>query len=153
MTEIPRLGAANLPRELITRIDHVAIVVRSLDEALRFYRDLLGMQPSEIQALPAEGVRIAFLPAGGPQGSTIELLEPLDTTGSIAKFLEKRGEGLHHICLETPDIDAALDSLKERGAAVIDARARQAAEGRAIFLHPKGTHGVLLELVQRAFDA
>jgi methylmalonyl-CoA epimerase len=149
MTEIPDLSAANLPHNLITRIDHVAIVVRSIDEALHLYRDLLGMQPSEIQALPAEGVRIAFLPSGGPQGSTIELLEPLEATGSIAKFLEKRGEGLHHICLETPNIDAALDYLNEHGAAVIDATPRQAAEGRAIFLHPKRTHGVLLELVQR----
>ncbi len=149
MSSIADLGAAELPQHLITRIDHVAIVVRAIDEALRVYRDLLGMQPSEVQALPAEGVRIAFLPSGGPQGSTIELLEPLDTTGSIAKFLEKRGEGLHHICLETPNIDAALDYLKGRGATVIDTTPRQAAEGRAIFLHPKGTYGVLLELVQR----
>lgn len=149
MTGTPDLSAADLPRELITRIDHVAIVVRAIDEALHFYRDLLGMQPSEIQALPAEGVRIAFLPSGGPNGSTIELLEPLDATGSIAKFLEKRGEGLHHICLETPNIDVAFDYLTHHGATVIDTTPRQAAEGRAIFLHPKGTHGVLLELVER----
>ncbi|HEY7125026.1 MAG TPA: methylmalonyl-CoA epimerase [Ktedonobacterales bacterium] len=149
MTTLPDFNTADLPQHLITRIDHVAIVVRAIDEALRFYRDLLGMQPSELHVLPDEGVSIAFLPSGGPQGSTIELLEPLDTTGSIAKFLEKRGEGLHHICLETPNIDAALDYLKGRGAVVIDTAPRQAAEGRAIFLHPKGTHGVLLELVQR----
>jgi methylmalonyl-CoA epimerase len=150
VTEIPDLVAGSLPRNLITRIDHVAIVVRAIDEALRFYRDLLGIQPSELHVLPDEGVSIAFLPSGGPNGCTIELLEPLDATGSIAKFLEKRGEGLHHICLETPNIDAALDYLKRRGATVIDTTPRQAAEGRAIFLHPKGTHGVLLELVERS---
>ncbi len=142
-------STANLPGKLITRIDHVALVVRNIDEALRFYRDVLGMQPSDIKTLPAEGVRIAFLPSGGPGGSEIELVEPLDPTTGVAQFLEKRGEGLHHICLETPDIDAALAYLQARGARVIDSTPRQAAEGRAIFLHPKGTHGVLLELVER----
>jgi methylmalonyl-CoA epimerase len=142
-------STANLPGKLITRIDHVALVVRNIDEALGFYRDVLGMQPSDIKTLPAEGVRIAFLPSGGPGGSEIELVEPLDPTTGVAQFLEKRGEGLHHICLETPDIDAALAYLQARGARVIDSTPRQAAEGRAIFLHPKGTHGVLLELVER----
>ncbi len=142
-------STANLPGKLITRIDHVALVVRNIDEALGFYRDVLGMQPSDIKTLPAEGVRIAFLPSGGPGGSEIELVEPLDATTGVAQFLEKRGEGLHHICLETPDIDAALAYLQARGARVIDSTPRQAAEGRAIFLHPKGTHGVLLELVER----
>lgn len=142
-------STANLPGKLITRIDHVALVVRNIDEALGFYRDVLGMQPSDIKTLPAEGVRIAFLPSGGPGGSEIELVEPLDPTTGVAQFLEKRGEGLHHICLETPNIDAALAYLQARGARVIDSTPRQAAEGRAIFLHPKGTHGVLLELVER----
>ncbi len=150
MSDLPDLSHANLPDHLITRIDHVAIVVRSIDQALSFYRDLLGMQPSAIKTLPGEGVRIAFLPSGGPQGSEIELVEPTDPATGVAQFLEKRGEGLHHICLETPDIDAALAYLTERGARVIDTVPRQAAEGRAIFLHPKSAHGVLLELVQRA---
>ena len=150
MTEPVNLSGASLPDNLITRIDHVAIVVRNIDQALAFYRDLLGMQPSAIKTLPGEGVRIAFLPSGGPGGSEIELVEPLDPATGVAQFLEKRGEGLHHICLETPDIDAALTYLQARGARVIDTVPRQAAEGRAIFLHPKGTHGVLLELVQRA---
>ena len=147
---MPDLGNANLPSHLITRIDHVAIVVRSIDQALGFYRDLLGMQPSAIKTLPSEGVRIAFLPSGGPQGSEIELVEPIDPNTGVAQFLEKRGEGLHHICLETPDIDAALAYLTAQGARVIDSTPRQAAEGRAIFLHPKSANGVLLELVQRA---
>lgn len=150
MTDHPDLGNANLPSHLITRIDHVAIVVRSIDQALGFYRDLLGMQPSAIKTLPSEGVRIAFLPSGGPQGSEIELVELIDPNTGVAQFLEKRGEGLHHICLETPDIDAALVYLTAQGARVLDTTPRQAAEGRAIFLHPKSANGVLLELVQRA---
>ena len=150
MTDHSDHSSTGLPNHLVRRIDHVAIVVRSIDQALAFYRDVLGLQPSAIKTLPAEGVRIAFLPSGGPQGSEIELVEPTDPTTGVAQFLEKRGEGLHHICLETPDIDAALAYLTARGARVIDSMPRQAAEGRAIFLHPKSVNGVLLELVQRA---
>ena len=150
MSDQPDLNGESLPGHLIKRIDHVAIVVRSIDQALGCYRDLLGLQPSAIKTLPSEGVRIAFLPSGGPQGSEIELVEPTDPTTGVAQFLETRGEGLHHICLETPDIDAALAYLVASGARVIDTTPRQAAEGRAIFLHPKSANGVLLELVQRA---
>jgi|SRR5579875_1312403 methylmalonyl-CoA epimerase len=131
------------------RIDHVAIIVRSIEQALVFYRDTLGIEPSEIREVPSEQVRIAFLPLGGPGGSEIELVEPLSANASLNRFLEKRGEGLHHICLEVEDIDAALRELREKGAPVLDQEPRQAAEGRAIFLHPKGTSGVLLELVER----
>ncbi|HEY7357784.1 MAG TPA: VOC family protein, partial [Ktedonobacterales bacterium] len=120
MTDLPESSGAGLPAHLIKRIDHVAIVVRSIDQALGFYRDVLGLQPSAIKALPAEGVRIAFLPSGGPGGSEIELVEPTDPTTGVEQFLEKRGEGLHHICLETPDIDAALAYLTAQGARVID---------------------------------
>ena len=150
MTDLPNPSGTELPAYLVKRIDHVAIVVRSIEQALGFYRDLLGMEPSAIKTLPGEGVRIAFLPSGGPGGSEIELVEPTDPSTGVAQFLEKRGEGLHHICLETPDIDAALAYLTARGARVIDTTPRQAAEGRAIFLHPRSANGVLLELVQRA---
>ncbi|HVB60399.1 MAG TPA: methylmalonyl-CoA epimerase [Ktedonobacteraceae bacterium] len=131
------------------RIDHVAIIVRNIEEALAFYRDTLGIAPGAIKAVPTEQVRIAFLPMGGPGGSEIELIEPLTADSSLARFLEKRGEGLHHICLEVGDIDAALAEMQARGAAVLDQQPRVAAEGRAIFLHPKGTHGVLLELIEK----
>ncbi len=150
MTDLPDPRNAMLPARLVKRIDHVAIVVRSIEQALAFYRDVLGLQPSAIKTLPAEGVRIAFLPSGGPGGSEIELVAPTDPTTGVAQFLDKRGEGLHHICLETPDIDAALAYLTAQGARVLDSTPRQAAEGRAIFLHPKSANGVLLELVQRA---
>jgi methylmalonyl-CoA epimerase len=133
----------------VKRIDHVAIVVRELEMALRFYRDTLGIAPSRVIDFPQEGVKIAFLPLGGPGGSEIELLEPTDPSGGVARFLEKRGEGLHHLCLEVEDIDEALSELTVAGSAVLDTAPRPTAEGRGIFLHPKGTGGVLLELVQR----
>jgi methylmalonyl-CoA epimerase len=134
----------------VKRIDHVAVVVRELETALRFYRDTLGIAPSRVIDFPREGVKIAFMPLGGPGGSEIELLEPTNPTGSVARFLEKRGEGLHHLCLEVEDIDEALAELTTAGAAVLDTAPRPTAEGRGIFLHPKGAGGVLLELVQRA---
>ncbi len=131
------------------RIDHVAIIVRNIEQALAFYRDILGITPREIKEVPTEQVRIAFLPMGGPGGSEIELIEPTNPDSSLARFLEKRGEGLHHICLQVDDIDAALADIQAKGASVLDKQPRLAAEGRAVFLHPKGTHGVLLELVER----
>src|SRR5438874_1557042 len=141
-----------VPRRFISmpkRIDHVAIIVRSIEQALVFYRDTLGITPSEIKEVPTEQVRIAFLPMGGPGGSEIELIEPTTPDSSLARFLEKRGEGLHHICLEVEDIDAALVELQEKGAPVLDKQPRIAAEGRAIFIHPRAANGVLLELVER----
>ncbi len=134
----------------IEAIDHVAIVVRSLDSALRFYRDTLGIAASRVVDFPREGVKIAFLPLGGPDGTEIELLEPTDPTTGVSRFLERHGEGLHHICLRVPDIERALQKLRSEGAAVLDDSPRPTAEGRGIFIHPKGTNGVLLELVQRA---
>jgi methylmalonyl-CoA epimerase len=132
------------------RIDHVAIIVHSIEQALTFYRDTLGIMPGEVKEVPSEQVRIAFLPMGGPGGSEIELIEPTTPASSLSRFLEKRGEGLHHICLEVDDIDLALREMREKGAAVLDTEPRVAAEGRAIFLHPKGTNGVLLELLEKA---
>ncbi len=131
------------------RIDHVAIIVRNIEQALTFYRDTLGITPGAIRDVPTEQVRIAFLPLGGPEGSEIELIEPTAPDSSLAAFLEKRGEGLHHICLEVDDIDAALQEMKDKGAPVLDKQPRLAAEGRAIFVHPKGTNGVLLELLEK----
>ncbi len=133
----------------ITRIDHVAIVVRDMDESLAFYRDMLGIVPSRVIDFPREGVKIAFLPLGGASGSEIELLQPLSDETGVARFLAKHGGGLHHICLETPDIESALADLRASGAMLLDEVPRPTAEGRGIFLHPKGTYGVLLELVQR----
>lgn len=133
------------------RIDHVAILVRNLEQAVAFYRDTLGIVPSEIRDVPTEQVRIAFLPLGGPQGSKIELIEPTAPDASLMRFLERRGEGLHHICLEVDDINETLQDLKDKGASVLDQQPRVAAEGRAIFLHPKSTNGVLLEMIEKDY--
>jgi len=134
---------------MLKRVDHIAIIVRNIEEALVFYRDTLGIIPGEIKEVPTEQVRIAFLPMGGSDGSEIELIEPTTSNSSLLKFLEKRGEGLHHICLEVDDIDAALAEMQEKGTPVLDKEPRTAAEGRAIFIHPKAANGVLLELVER----
>ena len=131
------------------RIDHVAIIVRNIEQALLFYRDTLGITPSEIKEVPTEQVRIAFLPMGGSEGSEIELIEPTTPDSSLRKFLDKRGEGLHHICLEVDDIDAALAEMQAKGAPVLDEQPRTAAEGRAIFVHPRAANGVLLELLEK----
>jgi methylmalonyl-CoA/ethylmalonyl-CoA epimerase len=134
---------------MLKRVDHIAIIVRNIEQALVFYRDILGIVPGEIQEVPTEQVRIAFLPLGGPDGSEIELIEPTSTDSSLSKFLEKRGEGLHHICLEVDNIDTALVEIQEKGTPVLDKQPRIAAEGRAIFIHPKAANGVLLELVEK----
>jgi methylmalonyl-CoA epimerase len=134
----------------IKRIDHVALAVVNLEAALLFYRDVLGITPSRVLDFPAEGVKIAFLPTGGPEGSQIELLEPIDQSGTIARFLQRQGEGMHHICLEVDNIEDALAELQTSGATVLDAAPRPTAEGRGIFLHPRTTHGVLLELLERS---
>jgi methylmalonyl-CoA epimerase len=138
---------------MIRRIDHVAIIVRNLEQALSFYRDTLGIVPGALKEVPSEQVRIAFLPMGGPEGSEIELIQPTTSDSSLVRFLEKRGEGLHHICLEVPDINVALQEMREKGASVLDEQPRIAAEGRAIFLHPRDTNGVLLELLEKIPDA
>lgn len=137
----------------VKRIDHVAIVVRSLDDALAFYRDILGITPSRVIDFPREGVKIAFLPLGGSNGSEIELLEPTSAETGVARFLQKHGGGLHHICLETPDIEQAIVDLRASGAMLLDETPRPTAEGRGVFLHPKGAQGVLVELVQRVEPA
>jgi methylmalonyl-CoA epimerase len=130
----------------IKKIDHIAIVVESLDTALSVYRDALGMTVTDVREMPEQDVKMAFLPTGD---SEIELLEPLSADSGIGKYLAKRGEGLHHICLEVDDIDATLADLKAKGAQLIDETPKRGAYGRIAFIHPKGAHGVLVELVQR----
>jgi methylmalonyl-CoA/ethylmalonyl-CoA epimerase len=130
----------------IKKIDHIAIVVENLDTALAVYRDALGMTVTDVREMPEQDVKMAFLPTGD---SELELLEPLSTDSGIGKYLAKRGEGLHHVCLEVDDIDATLADLKARGAQLIDETPKRGAYGRIAFIHPKGAHGVLVELVQR----
>jgi methylmalonyl-CoA epimerase len=127
-------------------LDHIAIVVRSLDEALTFYRDALGLDVTERREVLEEGVEIASLPLAR---GTIELVRPLSDEGGVARFLEKRGEGLHHICLVVDDIVAAMEQLRQAGADLITDEPQVGADGtRYVFIHPKSAHGVLLELYE-----
>ena len=130
------------------RLDHLGVAVRSIDERLRLYRDLLGLPLQTIEEVPGEKVRVAMLPAGRTR---IELLEPTSGDSSIGRFIAKRGEGMHHVCFEVEDLEAALSTLKAAGLAAIGEEGRPGAEGaRVAFVHPRGTGGVLLELRQRA---
>jgi methylmalonyl-CoA epimerase len=128
------------------RIDHLGIAVRSLDAALRFYEQALGMTAAGREAVPQEKVRIAMLPAGGPR---IELLEATAEDSPIARFIARRGEGLHHVALRVPDLAAAVARLREAGVRLVSENIQAGAEGRRyIFVHPAATGGVLLELVE-----
>lgn len=127
------------------RVHHVAVVVRDLDAALGFYRDRLGLPLELVLPIEADGVRIAFLAVGE---SKIELVEPTDPTTGVARFLDSRGEGFHHVCLEVADIAAELDRLARAGVELIDGRPRRGAEGPVAFIHPRSGHGVLVELIE-----
>jgi methylmalonyl-CoA/ethylmalonyl-CoA epimerase len=127
------------------RIDHIGIAVHDIQEALRVYESALGMALKEVVEVPEQKVRVAFLPVGD---SNLELVQPTSQDSGTARFLETRGEGIHHICIEVEDIQAALARLEEEGVPLIDRVPRAGAHGRVAFIHPKGTHGVLLELVE-----
>ena len=129
------------------KIDHVGIAVSDIEQALQFYQVALGLPVEGIVDVPDQEVRVAFLPTGE---SNIELVQPSTETSGTAKFIEKRGEGIHHICLQVEDIDAALAQLKANGVPLIDQEPCSGAHGRVAFVHPRGTHGVLLELVEHA---
>lgn len=128
-------------------LDHIGIAVRRLDERLPFYRDLLGLEHAGTEDVATEGVRAAFLPAGRTR---LELLEPLRDDATLARHLAKRGEGVHHLCFEVEDLDAALHRLEAAGHEIVGGGARPGAEGsRVAFLHPRRTGGVLVELRTR----
>jgi methylmalonyl-CoA/ethylmalonyl-CoA epimerase len=128
----------------VLRISHVGIAVKSLEAAEDAYSGMLGLPLSHREIVDAQKVAVAMHPVGE---SCIELLEPTDPLSPIAKFLEKRGEGIHHLCFEVDDIDAALQELKAQGVRLIDEIPRLGAGGCKIaFLHPQFTHGVLIEL-------
>ena len=133
---------------MITRIDHIGIAVQNIQDALTFFEDALGVKLERVESEEGGRTDVAFLPVGG---SDVELVEPKDTDSGLAKYLAKRGEGVHHICFEVDDIEAALARLKEHGAQLIDETPRRNAKGmRYAFIHPKSAHGVLIELYQKA---
>jgi methylmalonyl-CoA/ethylmalonyl-CoA epimerase len=129
------------------RIHHVGIVVNRLEDAYRFYRDTLGLPLVKEATIPDQHVRAALLGAGE---SEIELLEPLDPSSGIGRFLARRGEGLHHLCFDTPDIVKTLTSLKEMRVELLDATPRAGLAGQIAFVHPRACCGVLVELATPA---
>jgi methylmalonyl-CoA epimerase len=126
-------------------IDHLGIAVRSLDAALAFYADQLGFQACPRETVEQEKVNVVMLPAGGPR---IELLEATGSDSVIAKFIEKRGEGLHHVALKVPDLAATVERLKAQGARLLNEPRVGAGGHLYVFVHPSSTGGVLLELIQ-----
>ena len=129
------------------KINHVGVAVRDADAAARFYAEALGLTVEHVEVVEREGVKTVFLPIGE---STIELVEPTGPDSPVAKAIEKRGEGIHHLCFEVEDIDAMLSELGPRGAVIGEPVARPGAHGtRVAWLHPKVTGGVLIELAEK----
>ena len=128
------------------KVSHIGIAVRNLEDAIPFYRDSLGMEFEGTEVVAEQKVKVAFLAVGE---SRIELLEPTAEDSPVAKFIEKNGEGIHHIAYEVDDLQASLDRLRQEGIRLIDEKPRGGAHGAEIaFLHPKATRGVLTELCQ-----
>ncbi len=130
----------------ILRIDHVAMVVENTDTALTFWRDALGTPLAHMDDVPAEASKVAFLPL---ENSEVELVAPMTADSGLAQFLEKRGPGMHHICLEVDDIDGMIAQLKEKGIRLINETPKTGAGGKKYaFVHPKSACGVLVELYE-----
>ena len=130
----------------VLRIDHIAVLVDDLDKTLSFWREALGMELSHVEDVPAEKSRVAFLPLGS---SEVELVQPTTDDSGLARYLEKRGPGIHHICLEVDDILGMLAQLKEKGIQLINETPMTAPDGRKYaFIHPKSGYGVMVELYE-----
>jgi len=132
---------------LVSKIDHIGIAVSNLDEAVKLYKDVLGLELHGTEVVPEQKVKVAFLPVGDTE---VELLESTSDDGPIAKFIEAKGQGIQHIAFRVDDIEAALEEMKAKGMRLIDEKPRYGAGGAKIaFLHPKSTGGVLIELCER----
>ena len=131
---------------MMTKINHIAILVESVEAALPFWRDALGLELHQLEEVPAEKARVAFFPTGE---SEIELVEPTDPETGLGRYLQKHGGGIHHICLEVPDIEAMIQRLVDHEVILINEAPRQRENGTMYaFIHPKSTGGVLVELYQ-----
>ena len=132
---------------MVSKIDHIGIAVSNLDEAVKLYKDVLGLELHGTEVVPEQKVRVAFLPVGDTE---VELLESTSAEGPIAKFIEAKGQGIQHIAFRVDDIEAALEEMRAKGMRLIDEKPRYGAGGAKIaFLHPKSTGGVLIELCER----
>lgn len=135
---------------MIEKVHHVGVVVRDMDEAMRFFRDTLGLHVHKEATIQQQGVRAALLTLGD---SEIELLQPVVEDTGVARYLDKKGEGLHHVCFQVDDIERDLDALKRRGTEMIDLETRIGLAGRICFLHPSALDGTLVELCQPIDDS
>jgi methylmalonyl-CoA epimerase len=133
-------------RNTETAIDHLGIAVRSIDQALRFYQEQLGLTVAARETVLHERVHVAMLPL---EGSRIELLEPTEADSPVGRFLDKRGEGLHHVALKVPDLNAAVERLRASGARLLNEPRAGAGGHLYVFVHPVSAGGVLLELIQK----
>jgi len=133
---------------LVVGVDHIGIAVNNLDEAISLYRDFLGLELEGVHVVEEQKVRVASFSTGGE--TRIELLEPTESESPVAKFIEKRGEGVHHIALKVRNIEAVLQELKEKGLTLVDEKPRVGVGGAKIaFIHPKSTRSVLIELCEK----
>jgi methylmalonyl-CoA/ethylmalonyl-CoA epimerase len=139
------VGAVPAHVRRLGKVHHVALIVRSIDDASRLWRDALGLELEAIQDIPQDRVRIAFLGVGE---SKVELVEPTDDTTGVARFLASKGEGFHHVCFEVPNLAETLLRLEIDGLELIDSAPRRGAEGPVAFIHPRSCHGVLVELIE-----
>ena len=139
--------AGTLPAAIrdIGKVHHVALIVRSIDAALPLWRDMLHLELETVMDIPSDRVRIAFLAVGE---SKVELVEPTDDSTGVARFLESKGEGFHHVCFEVPNLAETLLRLEISGLELIDTSPRKGAEGPVAFIHPRSCHGVLVELIE-----
>jgi methylmalonyl-CoA/ethylmalonyl-CoA epimerase len=129
----------------VKKINHVAIVVENIDHALTFWKEQLGLELDHIEDVPSQASKVAFLPVGEGE---VELVQPTDPESGMAKYLEKRGEGMHHICLEVDDIEEMLAILNEKGVKLINKEPIDLPGRRMAFIHPKAANGVLVELYE-----
>jgi len=130
---------------IIKKINHVAIVVEDIDSALSFWRDKLGLTLDHIEDVPSQASKVAFMPVGEGE---VELVQPTQPDTGLAGFLEKRGEGMHHLCIEVDDIDAMLANLTEKQVRLINEEPIQLPGRKMAFIHPKSANGVLIELYE-----
>lgn len=127
------------------KLNHLAIVVENIDDAVAFWRDALGLPMGDIKTVEQEAVKIAFLESGE---SHVELVQPITDDSGIAKYLAKKGTGMHHVCFEVPDIEATMQHMAENGVHLINEAPRERDGRRYAFIHPKSTGGVLVELYE-----
>ena len=131
-------------------LNHVCIAVRDIEETLGFYRDVFGIDGTQVEEIEDQGVKAALVAVGGTQ---LEFIQPTAPDGAVARFIERKGEGMHHICFEVEDLPGKLKRLEAGGLELVDKAPRQGLSGLIAFIHPRATRGVLIELVDRASTA